>query len=44
LFEAGFEAGRAYAYADVLLPVGGKQGRSWRMVEVKSATAVKDYT
>lgn len=43
LFEAGFEGGRAYAYADVLLPVGGKQGRSWRMVEVKSATAVKDY-
>ncbi len=43
IFEAGFSAGGAMAFADVLLPVrrGGK--RVWRMVEVKSSTSVKDY-
>jgi hypothetical protein len=43
IFEAGFSAGGALAFADVLLPVqlGGQQ--LWRMVEVKSSTSVKDY-
>ena len=39
IFEAGFRAEGALAFADVLLPVGKK----WRMVEVKSSTSVKDY-
>ena len=43
IFEAGFSAGGALAFADVMLPeqVDGKQ--AWRMVEVKSSTSVKDY-
>jgi hypothetical protein len=43
IFEAGFSAGGALAFADVLLPArkGGK--RVWRMIEVKSSTSVKDY-
>jgi hypothetical protein len=43
IFEAGFAAHGALAYADVMLPVkrGGK--RMWRMVEVKSSTSVHDY-
>ena len=43
IFEAGFRAKGALAFADVMLPVeqGGK--RAWRMVEVKSSTSVKDY-
>lgn len=43
LFEASFEADSAMCMADVLLP--GKSGRrkTWRMVEVKSSTSVKDY-
>lgn len=43
IFEAGFRAEGAMAFADVLLPVrrGGKP--AWRMVEVKSSTSVKDY-
>lgn len=43
IFEAGFSASGAIAFADVLLPVrrGGK--KVWRMVEVKSSTSVKDY-
>jgi hypothetical protein len=43
IFEAGFCAGGALAFADVLLPdeVDGKP--VWRMVEVKSSTRVKDY-
>lgn len=43
IFEAGFQAEGALAFADVLLP-GRKAGqRVWRMVEVKSSTTVKDY-
>jgi len=43
IFEAGFAAGGALAFADVMLP-GTKQGkRVWRMVEVKSSASVKDY-
>jgi hypothetical protein len=41
IFEAGIKAAGALAFADVMLPVGGKQ--AWKMVEVKSATSVKDY-
>lgn len=43
VFEAGFRAAGALAFADVMLPArqGGK--RAWRMVEVKSSTSVKDY-
>lgn len=43
IFEAGFRAEGALAFADVMLPErkGGK--RTWRMVEVKSSTSVKDY-
>jgi len=42
LFEAGFNAGGARAYVDVLLPVRRKGQKVWRMVEVKSSADVKD--
>jgi len=42
VFEAGFEAEGALAFADILLPVD-PEARRWRMVEVKSATRLKDY-
>lgn len=43
IFEAGFSAGGALAFADVMLP-DEKDGRqAWRMVEVKSSTSVKGY-
>ena len=43
IIEAGFCAGGALAFADVMRPdqVDGEQ--VWRMVEVKSSTSVKDY-
>lgn len=43
VFEAGFTANGALAFADVLLPVTSGGRPSWRMVEVKSSTTVKDY-
>lgn len=43
VFEAGFSAGGALAFADVMLPIQKKGRRVWRMVEVKSSTSVKDY-
>ncbi len=43
IFEAGFSANGALAFADVMLPVTKKGRRAWRMVEVKSSTKVKDY-
>ena len=51
IFEAGFCAAGVLAFADVMLPVCASdlcQGQpykppSWRMVEVKSSTSVKDY-
>lgn len=49
IFEAGFRAAGALAFADVLLPTSAATdaatgaGAGWRMVEVKSATSVKDY-
>ncbi len=43
LFEAGFSANGVRAFADVLLPIrrGGK--KVWHMIEVKSASELKDY-
>lgn len=38
VFEAAFSSGDALALADILLPAGAQD---WRMVEVKSSTAVK---
>ncbi|MDP2370605.1 DUF2779 domain-containing protein [Rhodoferax sp.] len=43
VFEAGFSAGGALAFADVMLPQDVAGRRVWRMVEVKSSTSVKDY-
>ena len=43
IFEAGFRAGGALAFADVLLPSDDGDQLGWRMVEVKSSTSVKDY-
>lgn len=43
IFEGGFQASGAIAFADILLPVTSRKQRSWRMVEVKSAASVKDY-
>lgn len=43
IFEAGFRAEGALAFADVMLPTRKAGKRVWRMVEVKSSTAVKDY-
>ncbi|MBK6594151.1 MAG: DUF2779 domain-containing protein [Burkholderiales bacterium] len=43
VFEAGFAANGALAFADVMLPVQTDGERAWRMVEVKSSTSVKDY-
>jgi len=43
IFEAGFKIEGALSFADVLLPMGGQHANQWRMVEVKSATSVKDY-
>lgn len=44
VFEAGFSAKGAMAFADVLLPVTARHAsNAWRMVEVKSSTSVKPY-
>jgi hypothetical protein len=51
IFEAGFCAAGALAFADVMLPVSARDAsqkqpgkpQAWRMVEVKSSTSVKDY-
>ena len=43
VFEAGFAAKGALAFADVMLPVRKAGKRAWRMIEVKSSTSVKDY-
>jgi len=43
IFEAGFAAGGALAFADIMLPIQRGGTRAWRMVEVKSSTSVKDY-
>ena len=45
IFEAGFQAGGVRFFADVLRPVlkGKNKRQEWRLVEVKSSTAIKDY-
>lgn len=43
VFEAGFSAAGALAFADVLLPLDENRPPRWRMVEVKSSTRVKPY-
>jgi hypothetical protein len=43
IFEAGFSAGGALAFADVMLPLEQDGKLQWKMVEVKSSTSVKDY-
>lgn len=43
IFEAGFSSGGAMAFADVMLPLNDHGSLSWRLVEVKSSTSVKDY-
>ena len=43
IFEAGFRAKGALVFADVLLPEQKSRTLTWRMVEVKSSTSVKDY-
>jgi len=44
VFEAGFEAKGALAFADVMIPLRArKSGVKWKMVEVKSSGSVKDY-
>lgn len=43
IFEAGFSTDGAMAFADVMLPIDRNGSLAWRMVEVKSATKVKDY-
>jgi hypothetical protein len=43
LFEAGFAADGAIAFADILLPVKKRKRLAWRIIEVKSSSSVKDY-
>jgi hypothetical protein len=40
IFEAGFIAGGALFFADILIPTAA---RRWRLVEVKSTGSLKDY-
>ncbi len=43
VFEAGFSANGALAFADILLPVTRQSTPQWRMVEVKASGSVKDH-
>ena len=43
VFEAGFSANGALAFADVMRPQEIDGRLMWHMVEVKSSTSVKDY-
>jgi hypothetical protein len=43
IFEAGFKAEGALAFADVMLPDTKDSKPGWRMIEVKSSASVKDY-
>lgn len=43
IFKAGFAAEGALAFADIMLPVSKESKRSWRIVQVKSSTSVKDH-
>lgn len=42
IFEAGFNACGALAFADIMEPTD-RTGKGWQMIEVKSAASVKDY-
>jgi len=42
IFEAGFSAEGAIAFADIMLPIREGHKLNWRMIEVKSSTSVKD--
>jgi hypothetical protein len=43
VFEAGFTADGALAYADVMLPQREEGKAAWKMIEIKSSTHIKDY-
>jgi hypothetical protein len=43
IFEAGFSADGARAFADVMLPLRRGGRRVWRMIEVKSSASLKGY-
>ena len=43
IFEAGFTADGALAYADVMLPERAESLAAWKMIEIKSSTHIKDY-
>ncbi len=43
IFEAGFSANGAFAFADIMLPQQNSRKLTWRMVEVKATTSVKPY-
>ena len=43
VFEAGFKADGALAFADTMLPESENGQPAWRMVEVKSSASVKEY-
>jgi hypothetical protein len=42
IFEAGFAARGAVAFADVLLPAPLTEASSWHLIEVKSSASLKD--
>ena len=43
VFEAGFQAGGALAFADVMIPRVKDGATVWHMVEVKSSASVKEH-
>lgn len=43
IFEAGFSAGGALTFADIMLPEQNGAELVWHLIEVKSSTSVKDY-
>ena len=44
IFEAGFRAGGALAFADIMIPTKSRGGATaWHMIEVKSSTEKKAY-
>ena len=43
IFEAGFSAGGAQFFADILLPEEKSDDLIWNLIEVKSSSSVKDY-
>lgn len=43
IFEAGFSAAGALAFADVMLPDDEDGIRAWRMIEVKSSSTIKRH-